>query len=135
MIKSERKGYKMENDEIKKRIKEMSVLFVDDEDFVVETMKEVLPILFKESYFALNGEDGLEILKIKDIDVVITDISMPKMCGQDMVNSFDSKELKVIFLSGHNEKDYLEMAKKVNGSFIVKPISSKELFRALREVL
>ena len=123
--------------DIKLKLKELSVLLVDDEEFVVETMKDILPILFKESYFAQNGLDGAAEAKKNKIDIIITDLSMPKMNGIDMIKEIKlfNPEVKVICVSGHNESEFTKKAKELNSSFIIKPISSSELFKALGEVL
>ena len=127
----------MTKKEINSIIKNWNVLFVDDEEFVVETMKEILPILFKESYFATNGLDGIEICKENNIDLVITDLSMPKMNGIAMLNKIleFSKDVKILCVSGHNEREFIEKAQKLGAAFIIKPISSIELYQAIEELI
>jgi len=127
----------MTKENIKLIIKNWNVLFVDDDEFVVETMKEILPMLFKESYFALNGLGGISICKEHKIDIIITDLSMPKMNGIDMIKKIKefNQDIKIICVSGHNENDFIEKAKQLNASFIIKPISSIELYTAIEKVL
>lgn len=127
----------MTKDEIKLKLKNLTVMFVDDEEFVVETMKDILPMLFKESYFANNGVDGITQAKNSKIDILITDLSMPKMNGIDMIKKIKtfSPDTKVICVSGHNESEFMKKAEELKSSFIIKPISSGELFKALGEVL
>jgi len=127
----------MTKNEIKLKLKDLTVMFVDDEEFVVETMKDILPMLFKESYFASNGVDGITQAKNNKIDILITDLSMPKMNGIDMIKKIKifSPDTKVICVSGHNESEFMEKAEELKSSFIIKPISSGELFKALGEVL
>ena len=127
----------MTKNEIKLKLKDLTVLFVDDEEFVVETMQDILPMLFKKSYFAYDGLDGIEQAKKSHIDILITDLSMPKMNGLDMIKNIKvfNPEIKVICISGHNESEFLQKAKKLKTSFIIKPISSNELFKALGEVV
>ncbi|MCK5111309.1 MAG: response regulator [Arcobacteraceae bacterium] len=127
----------MTKEEIKSIIKNWNVLFVDDEEFVVETMKEILPILFKDSYYAVNGLDGVSVCKEHKIDLVMTDLSMPKMNGIDMLKKIKefNQDIKVICVSGHNESDLMQQAKQLGASFIIKPISSAELYDAIEEIL
>ena len=123
--------------EIKNNLKQLNVLFVDDEEFVVETMKEILPILFKDSFFALNGKDGITIVENNKIDIIITDLSMPKMSGIDMLKNIykiDSN-IKCICVSGHNENNFLDQAKELRCQYIIKPINSKQLYAAFSKVL
>ncbi len=127
----------MLKEDIKTVIKNWNILFVDDEEFVIETMKEILPILFKNSHFALNGLDGVSVCKENDIDLIITDLSMPKMNGIDMIKEIKkfNPNIKIICVSGHNESELINEAKELGASFIIKPISSTELYNAIGEVL
>ncbi len=127
----------MTKDDIKLKLKDLTVLFVDDEEFVVETMQDVLPMLFKDSYFAYNGLDGLTKAQDNKIDVLITDLSMPKMNGIDMIKKIKifRPDTKIICVSGHNESEFTKKARELNCSFIIKPISSGELFKVFGEVL
>ncbi len=127
----------MTKKEIKDIISEWNILFVDDEEFVVDTMKEILPMLFKKSYFALNGFDGIEEFKNNNIDLIITDLSMPKLNGVEMIMEIRkiNPDIKVIFVSGHNESEYIQSANELDASFIIKPISSNELYKAIEQIL
>lgn len=123
----------MTRDELKTKLSTLNVLFVDDEVFVVETMKDVLKRLFKQCHFATNGKEGLEKFKKNNINVVITDVSMPTMSGIEMLNEIKKTDSKVksIFISGHNEQNYLKHSKMFQNEYIVKPITSKALYQAL----
>ena len=126
----------MTKTEIRDIIKEWNILFVDDEEFVVESMKEILPILFKKAYFAINGLDGIEICNNHKVDIVMTDLSMPKMNGLDMIKKIKQKQedLKIICVSGHNEKEFIDEASKLKAVFIIKPINFEELYKALEKI-
>jgi len=123
----------MTKEELKIKLKTLVVLFVDDEEFVVKTMKEIFPMLFKNCYFANNGIEGVDLYKNNKIDIVITDLSMPKMNGIEMLKNIQkiNKNFKSICVSGHNEKNYLEDAHFLGSAYIVKPINSAELYKAL----
>lgn len=127
----------MTKEEIKEHIKALNVLFVDDEEFVVEILKDILPLMFYQAHFASNGMEGLKIFEKEKIDLVITDLNMPKMNGITMLKNMKllKNDIKSICVSGHNEKEFIEEAKKLGSSFIIKPINSNELFNALREIL
>jgi two-component system response regulator YesN len=127
----------MNKDILKKNLRKSNILFVDDEEFVVQTMKDILPILFNKAHFALNGFDAIDIVEKNHIDIIITDLSMPKMDGIKMLKKIKEQKprIKTICVSGHNEKEYLNEAKKLGSSFIIKPISSFELYSALEKVI
>ena len=127
----------LKKEELKSIMKQWSVLFVDDESFVVETMQELLPFLFKEAFFATNGIEGLEKFKNNKIDLVITDISMPKMNGIDMAKQIQqlNSKMKIICISGHNEKDLLAPMKEITQHIIIKPISTTTLYDTISKIV
>lgn len=123
----------MSKEELLKILSTQSVLFVDDEKFVIEQMGEILPMIFDKVYFALNGKDGIMEFKKNQIDIIITDISMPQLDGISMIQEIKKTvpKIKTIFISGHNEQHYLESTNKLKGEYIVKPLSYKALYNAL----
>lgn len=127
----------MNHTQIKETIKNLSVLFVDDEEIVIDIMKDILPMLFKNSYYAKNGIEGIVKFKKYQPDIIITDLSMPHLDGISMLKiiKYLDKDIKIICLSGHNEKEQIEECEKLNGTFIIKPISSKILYKALADIL
>jgi len=125
------------NDEQRKKLKKTSVLFVDDETLVVDAMRDIFPMLFQTSFFASNGEEALEIYKMNPVDIIITDITMPKMGGLELMQCIKkiNPSQKCIFVSGHNEIEIIQQSKQVCSVYILKPINSQLLFQALEEVL
>ncbi len=60
--------------------KNLTALYVEDEKQLRDVVNSIISVLFKKCYLGEDGEDGLNIFKEhqNDIDIVITDISMPK---------------------------------------------------------
>ena len=85
----------------------------------------------------IEADDGLiawkHYLKHKP-DILLTDISMPNMCGLELIEKIrevDNK-IKIIILSAHNEQDKLLRAMKLNlVEYQIKPISRKKLILIL----
>ncbi len=127
----------MQRSDINLLLKEVNVLFVDDEEFVVDTMKEILSLLFKNTYFAYNGLEGLNLAKENKIDLVITDLSMPIMNGIKMIKEIlkIQSDVKVICVSGHNESEVYQGALEIGAAFVIKPINTNALYKAFEEVL
>jgi len=122
---------------IKNKIKDLSVLFVDDETIVLDIVKEFLPMLFKNAYYAKDGVEGLsKYIKYKP-DIIITDLSMPKLDGISMLEKIKliNNGVKVICVSGHNEINNINYCTSLGCSYIIKPISTNLLFKALEKVL
>ena len=127
----------MERNKIQQTIKDLSILFVDDEEIVIDIMQDILPMLFKNSFYARNGLEGIEEFKKHKPDVVITDLSMPQLDGISMLKIIKDldKNVKIICLSGHNEREQIAACQDLGGAFIIKPISSNILYDALGEIL
>ena len=84
-----------------------------------------------------NGEEALEILKEQKVDVMFTDIRMPKMDGITLVNKMEELQEKpmIVVLSGYDEFSYaVEMMKHGVRDYILKPIK-REVIEKLLETL
>jgi len=80
-----------------------SVLIVDDEPFVINSVRRVLIDDGYKIYSAKNGIDGLDILKAHTIKVVISDEMMPEMSGSEFLSKIRQQYPNVIriMLTGH----------------------------------
>lgn len=80
-----------------------SVLLVDDEFALVETLKDFLEDAGYRVATASNGEEGLEAMKAGRPDLVVTDLMMPIMGGKEMLIAMRSdpqlKSVPVILMS------------------------------------
>lgn len=92
----------------------LRVLVVDDEQLVLNTLVRLVEMLFQERgqsieiLLAGDGEEGLTLLKKYVVDLVVTDIQMPRMSGTDMrvKNVGTSSEgAMFIFVSGSMENE------------------------------
>jgi len=119
--------------------KNLSVLFVEDYEFLRLEMGEVLEEFFNDVAVASNGQEALAIYQQKihedkRFDLVISDIQMPIMDGVAL-----SKEIRetyttqpIIILSGHSDSKYLiELINIGVSKFLTKPIVEDELFSVL----
>ncbi len=104
----------------------------------------ILRILKKEGYkilIANNGKHALDVCEdFKDkINLVITDLMMPIMGGEELVEALGEKypELKVLYMSGY-AKDFLikqEHKLKTGTDFILKPFTNKEIVNKVKKLL
>lgn len=60
-----------------------NILIVEDEIFAQEILKTILSNFFN-IFIASNGKEGLNVIKNNAIDLILTDIEMPKMNGIEM---------------------------------------------------
>ncbi|MEA3354107.1 MAG: response regulator [Campylobacterota bacterium] len=116
-------------------LKNKKVLYVEDDESIMEAFKSVLQKLFGEVFTAYNGEDGLEIFKKNpNVDFVITDIKMPKMDGLEMAKTIHEIDpaIPCILTTAHAEYDYYLKADAIGVyRYITKPLDIKKLVEAL----
>lgn len=117
----------------------ISILYVEDEDNLREVISHTLEKICKRVVCAANGEEGLQKFKEDDlgIDVVISDITMPKMNGLDMATEIRklNENVPIIITSAHSDKDLLlkALAIELNG-YILKPVNFLELYKKLTHI-
>ncbi len=84
---------------------ENKVLFVDDQEEILELIKIKLINENYIKYYANNVHDALKILKYENIDVVVTDIVMPNLDGHDFLEILKKEYPQIIrvVLSGFSQ--------------------------------
>jgi two-component system cell cycle sensor histidine kinase/response regulator CckA len=117
-----------------------TILLVEDEDMVRGLSKEVLENYGYEVIVAPNGQEGLRICEEFDgeIDLVITDVVMPKMSGRELAERISSlrPDTRVLYMSGFTDDTIVRNGVLVdNICFIQKPFSPDDLALKVREVL
>ena len=117
-----------------------TILLVEDDDMV---RKFIRRLLLANGYKLLEASSPNEAIQLsqqhKDqIHLLMTDIVMPGMRGDELANRFSRArpEMKVIFTSGYTEMEVVGRGPLGPGKvFIQKPISPEEMLRKVREVL
>jgi len=117
-----------------------TVLFVDDEDMVIEGCGEMLTKMGYNVLIARNGKDALEIYKENQdkIDIVIIDMIMPIMNGAETYDRLKKMypDIKVLLSSGHSVNGQAtEILERGCNGFIQKPFTIEVLSEKIREIL
>lgn len=116
-----------------KDLKNVSVLIVEDGEDIREIMSTTLNKLFKSTATAVDGLDGLKAFKELKPDIVLSDIRMPNMSGNDMIDEIKkiSPQTPVIVVTGHGR-----MLKETNKADIVleKPIKFDKLIEHIHNL-
>lgn len=119
----------------------LKVLLVDDEPFILQGLSVIIDWEangFEIVETASNALDALEILQKKKIDLVITDIKMPKMTGLELVEKVRKENLSdayFVILSGYNDFSFVRNALQNNCvDYMLKPVEMEELLEVLRKV-
>ena len=117
-----------------------TILLVDDELTIIETICELLERLGYKVICAENGEQAIDLFKqeCNEIDVVILDMLMPGMNGKEAFFHIRNirPDIPVIFASGYNYNDQINdgISGKAS-SFIQKPYSFSGLHLEIQKVL
>ncbi len=116
------------------------ILFVDDENILIETMKAILMALGYDVDTMKSGVEALELIRMKPetYDLIITDQSMPKMTGVQFARALKKLGLQIpmILCTGFSEVISREEARSIGiRDFIMKPILMENLAEIIRNVL
>lgn len=118
------------------------VLIVDDETYVVDWLSSLLESQTEPEELdvcrAYSAEEALNWLNRAKIDIVITDICMPKMSGIQLAEKVNQNwpQCKVILLTAHAEFDYAYEAIKNNVvSYILKTEDDESILREVNKTV
>ena len=126
-------------DEEPEQLKGSGTILVAEDDSPVLAM--IAELLRKHGYDVLtatNGEDALRVVEERDgkIDLVLSDIVMPKMSGRELARSLEASRptLKMLLMSGFAEEEVADAQAKLP-EIIAKPFRPKTLLRKVRMAL
>lgn len=124
----------------KEILKNISILYVEDENDVREFTSKLLSSLLKKVYCASNGQEGLEVYKQNkdDIDLIISDINMPKMDGLTMCEEIKklNNDIPLVITSAHNDTSFLKRAIEVGvNTYALKPIDLYHLIESVTKAM
>jgi YesN/AraC family two-component response regulator len=116
------------------RLKNFTILYVEDEPTTQELIGEILRDSCKEVFIASDGEEGLKLYKEKNPDIVLSDIAMPKMTGLEMseaIKAIDSEQAIALF-TAFSQSSYLKKAAELDiSTYILKPLDEEQFFNSL----
>ncbi|QEZ68628.1 response regulator [Paraclostridium bifermentans] len=121
-------------------LKMYKLYLLDDEPFILEGLKYIID--WEEYGFDVvgtssNGEDGFNFIKNEDVDLIITDIMMPKMTGLELISNLKkiNHNAKFIVLSAFQEFQYAKEAISMGAeNYLTKPIDEDELIQTIEGV-
>jgi two-component system, NtrC family, nitrogen regulation response regulator NtrX len=113
------------------------ILIIDDEKSIISTLREILEYEKYEIDEALNGSEGLELIKSRKYDVILCDIKMPGIDGIEVLeNIMRLADIPVVMISGHGNIDTaVEAIKKGAFDYIAKPLDLNRLLITVRNAL
>ncbi len=115
-----------------------NILIVDDDSI---TRRFLTFLLRSEGFDVIDARDGIEALEkiaLQDVDLVITDLNMPRMDGAELIRNIrsdvDAADLPVFMLTTEAEEESREMSLSAGASeYIVKPVSRETLTEKIHD--
>ena len=122
----------------KDRNSKYSILIVDDEPLIRESLYEILRIDGFRAMMAPNAEEALKEIANKSADIVLTDMKLPNMGGLDLIDKIKeiSPETEVILITGYGSiETAVEAMKKGAYDYVTKPINDHEIKLMINKIV
>jgi ATP-dependent Lon protease len=114
-----------------------SILIVDDEEIIREFLLEVLGEDYQISV-ACDGDEAIERIKDKKFDLIITDLKMPRVSGEEVVKFArrQDPDCQVVVISGYSTLfSVSDSAKSGACAFLSKPFSISDLMKTVTDCI
>jgi DNA-binding NtrC family response regulator len=111
-----------------------SILVVDDAADTLEVLERSLTSAKHRVFTASNVTDAIALLDVESVDLVITDLKMPKVSGLDLVRYVreNRPDTEVMMITGYaNIRGAVEAVKTGAEEYLAKPFTDEELFEAV----
>ena len=118
-----------------------NILAVDDQSVNIDLIVDLVDKEFEWGecvvYGALNAKDALAIILNEKIDLVLLDITMPRVDGftfaKRLKDSPKTKDIPIIFLTSHYDDEHIRTAYEVGGvDYVNKPFNAVELLSRIK---
>ena len=116
----------------------MTVLIIDDEFDVLENIKDILELEGYATLSASNGLDGIDLAISGKVNLIISDITMPRANGFDVIKAVKSnpvsKEIPFIFLTARTDKEDKKQGMILGADdYITKPFNNQNLVDTVKK--
>ncbi len=106
------------------------VLIIDDSPEIVESLTVFLKQLDCKVFTAKNGEEGLALARIKNLSLILVDIVMPGMGGEEVLAKIKRifPETPIIMITGYRDEDLAKKCMEIGAyDYITKPFDFEYL--------
>ena len=115
----------------------ITILYVEDNLKSRTLTTTILQQLCKNVVVAVDGEDGFNKFKNSQVDLIITNMNMPKLNGIELMKKIReiNQDVFILILSAYDGRDYLiESIKYGVEEYLLKPLNRKQLMTAIDKV-
>jgi len=120
-----------------KTLKNLTILYVEDEESIIEKYAYFLEDCCHKLIIARDGEEALELYKEEKPHLIVMDLLIPKLNGINLskqIRLIDA-EISIIGLTAHSDREILLEVVELNfSSYLIKPVSRSDLMKALLKV-
>jgi DNA-binding response OmpR family regulator len=119
-------------------LKSLNILYLEDEENIRKNITRTLQLICHKVYDCGDATAALEVYKNEKIDIILSDISMPKLNGIEFSKIIrkDNKKIPIILLTAHTDTDYLIEATKLKlVDYLTKPLNFTKLKQALNNAI
>lgn len=118
----------------------MTLLYIEDDPQARDAANSLFSDFFDDVIVGFDGEDGARLFasNYHKIDLVITDITMPRMNGIEMIHAIRqiNPDIAIIVLSAHNETSFLTQTIEAGvDGYLIKPLNVTLLIRSIGKVV
>jgi len=117
-------------------LKNYTLLFVEDNQDMIDGYSRFFRNTFKAVYHGYNGDEGYALYHKHHPDFILTDIKMPGSCGMELAKKIRAhdKEKPIVFLTAHTDSDYLLEAIELQPiKYFVKPVPARDILGYFEE--
>jgi len=129
----------LDDSEASKATQEKSILLVDDDELILRLLQKVLESWEAHIETASNGKDALSKLASRHFDLMICDLQMPEMSGQELFSHVQDNALlpieRILFLTGDKRPQVKEFLDKSGCYYLFKPIQFLDFANQVQAVL
>ena len=115
----------------------LRVVVADDHQKVLESARRLLGSGFQVVAAVGDGQMAVEAVRTLSPDLILLDIEMPKMDGIRAAQEIRriGSTARIVFLTVHEEEDYIAAARKFGDGYVLKSHMASELLHAIEDAL
>ncbi|AFZ46504.1 response regulator receiver sensor signal transduction histidine kinase [Cyanobacterium stanieri PCC 7202] len=112
------------------------ILVIDDNNDLRDSVREILTTLGFEIITAVNGKEGLELIKQNTPDLILCDVAMPTMSGYELLETLQKEDeidyIPFIFLTGNSDRRDMRRGMELGADdYLFKPFTIDSLVKAI----
>lgn len=116
----------------------ITIVYVEDDENIRSYIYEFFKRFNVNIHITSNAEDGIELYKEYNPDILIVDINLPNMSGIEMISKIRKKDelTRVIITTAYTNEEFTLQAIELHITrYLVKPVTSKNLLPALEKAI